>query len=144
MALTGSNRSTPGTQNIHGDHAEDENNYVYNTPNHLELSNWDNQQHHDTCPPQQPPQPSEMPPVPLPYPDPSEASERSSLLLVSPLLLPRKTDITDNALSMNMAWPDVLWNLCLAPAKKNGGVEPEEELEMREGIGLRRGVASPC
>ena len=30
------------------------------------------------------------------------------------------------------------------PAKKNGGVELAEELEMREGIGLMRKVVSPC
>ena len=36
------------------------------------------------------------------------------------------------------------WNLCLAPTKKNGGVELEEELEMREGTGLMKGAVSPC
>ena len=30
------------------------------------------------------------------------------------------------------------------PAKKNGGVEPAEELEMREGTGLMREEAFPC
>ena len=40
--------------------------------------------------------------------------------------------------------PDLSWNLCLAPAKKYGGVEPAEESEMREGTGLRREEASPC
>ena len=30
------------------------------------------------------------------------------------------------------------------PAKKNSGVELEEESEMREGTGLRGGGASPC
>ena len=30
------------------------------------------------------------------------------------------------------------------PTKKNIGFEPEEELEMSEGIGLRKGVAPPC
>ena len=30
------------------------------------------------------------------------------------------------------------------PAKKNGGVEPAEELEMREGTGLMRAGVSPC
>ena len=40
--------------------------------------------------------------------------------------------------------PDLSWSLYLAPAKKNGGVELEEGLEMREGTGLRRGGASPC
>ena len=40
--------------------------------------------------------------------------------------------------------PDLSWNLCLAPAKKYGGVEPVEESEMREGTGLRREEVSPC
>ena len=30
------------------------------------------------------------------------------------------------------------------PAKKNGGVKPAEESEMREGTGLMREGASPC
>ena len=82
--------------------------------------------------------------MPLPYPDPSEVSERSSLLPVSPSLPLKKANIVDTILSMNMAQPDASWSLCLAPTKKNGRVEPEEELEMREGTGLMRGVASPC
>ena len=44
----------------------------------------------------------------------------------------------------SMDLPNASWNLSLAPTKKNGGAEPEEELEMREGIGLRKGAASPC
>ena len=40
--------------------------------------------------------------------------------------------------------PNLSWSLCLAPAKKNGGVELVEELEMWEGTGLMRGGASPC
>ena len=40
--------------------------------------------------------------------------------------------------------PTLSWNLCLAPAKKNGGYEPEEELETREEIGLMKEGASPC
>ena len=80
-----------------------------------------------------------MPPEPLPYPDPSEASKRSSLLPTSLLSLLKKADIV-----MNTVWPNGLWSLCLVPAKKNSRVKLEEELEMREGIGLMRGVASPC
>ena len=85
-----------------------------------------------------------MTPEPLPYPNPSEASEIPSLLPTSLLLLPKKDDIKPDALSMYMERPDLSWSLCLAPAKKNGRVELEEELEMREGTGLRRGGASPC
>ena len=43
---------------------------------------------------------------------------------------------------INTKRPSLSWNLYLAPTKKNSGVEPEEELEMREGIGLMRGAAS--
>ena len=78
------------------------------------------------------------------YPDPSEASEMSSLLLISLELLLRKDNIVDTVLSMNTEQPDAFWNLCLASTRKNGGVNLEEELEMREGIGLMMGVASPC
>ena len=42
-----------------------------------------------------------------------------------------------------MERPVDVWGLGLAPAKKNGRFEPEEELEMREGTGLRKGGASP-
>ena len=45
---------------------------------------------------------------------------------------------------MYMERPSLSWNLYLAPAKKNGGVELEEELEMREGTRLMRGAVSPC
>ena len=41
---------------------------------------------------------------------------------------------------MRSCQPD---NIPLAPVKKNGGFEPEEELEMRKGIGLMRGAVSP-
>ena len=57
---------------------------------------------------------------------------------------PKKDDIKPNASSIYTERPDLSWSLCLAPAKKNGRVEREEELEMREGTGLRRGGASPC
>ena len=45
---------------------------------------------------------------------------------------------------MYMERPNLSWNLCLAPTKKNSGVEPVEESEMREGTGLMREEASPC
>ena len=45
---------------------------------------------------------------------------------------------------MYMERPALSWNLALAPAKKNGGVKPVEELEMREGIGLMMEGVSPC
>ena len=79
--IWGSDRKKPGILDIHEGHAEDGNNYAYSTPNHLKLDNQDNQQHHETYPPQLLSKPSEMPPAPLPYPDPSEASEMSSSLL---------------------------------------------------------------
>ena len=85
-----------------------------------------------------------MTPEPLPYPDPSEASETFSLLptsLSSPL---KKNNNEPVASSMYTERPDLSSNLCLAPAKKNGGVEPAEELEMREGTGLMMEGASPC
>ena len=51
------------------------------------------------------------------------------------------TDVIEpDASSMNKESLGSSWNPCLAPAKKNGGVEPEEELEMREGIRLMRGA----
>ena len=69
----------------------------------------------------------------LPYPDPSEASERSSLLLASLSSLLKKDDIEPVASSMYTERPDASsiyterpdasWNLDLAPTKKNGGVE---------------------
>ena len=85
-----------------------------------------------------------MTPEPLPYPDPSEASGTSSLLPTSLSLPPKKDDTKLIASSMNTERPDLSWNLCLAPAKKNGGVELEEESEMREGTGLMRAEVSPC
>ena len=62
-----------------------------------------------------------MTPEPLPYPDPSEASERSSLLPTSLSSPPKKDDNEPDASSMYTERPDLSWNLCLAPAKKNGG-----------------------
>ena len=85
-----------------------------------------------------------MTPEPLPYPDPSEASETSSSLLTSLSSPPKKDDNELDASSMYTERPDLSWNLCLAPTKKNGGVEPAEESEMREGTGLMREGASPC
>ena len=140
----GSNRSRPGTLDIHEGHAEDDINYIYRTPNRHELGNQDNLQRHDTYQPQRPPEPSGMTPEPLPYPDPSEASEIPSLLPASLLSPPKKDDTKPNASSMNTERPDFSWNLCLALAKEYGGVNLEEELKMREGTGLRRGGASPC
>ena len=139
----GSERSRSGTLDIHEGHAVDDNDYTYNTPNCHKLSNRDNLQHHDTCQPLWLQEPSEMPPELLPYPDPSEASERSSLPLTSLSSLPKKDDIEPATLSMNTERPDASWSLCLAPAKEYGGAEPEEELEMREGTGVRKGGASP-
>ena len=139
-----SDKSRPETPDIHEGHAEGDNDYVYKTPNRHELGNQDNQQHHDTYQPQWPPKPSGMTPEPLPYPDPSEASETPSSLPTSLLLLPKKDNIEPDTSLMYTERPNLSWSLCLAPTKKNSGVEPEEELEMREGTGLRRGGASPC
>ena len=140
----GSDKSRPGTPDIHEGCAEDESDYVYNTPNHHELSNQDTLQRCDTYQPQQPPEPSGMTPGPLPCQDPSEASERSSLLPTSLLLPPKKDNIEPVALSIYTERPSLSWSLCLAPTKKNGGVEPEDKSEMREGIGLMKGAVSPC
>ena len=85
-----------------------------------------------------------MPPAQLPYPDLSEASERSSLPLTSLSSPLKKDDIKPVALSMYMERLDLSWSLCLAPAKKNGGLKLEEESEMREGTGLMRGAVFPC
>ena len=85
-----------------------------------------------------------MTPEPLPFPDPSEAFEKSSLLPTSPLLPLKKDYIEPGAWLMYTERPALSWALCLAPAKKNGRVEPAEESEMREGIGLMREEASPC
>ena len=139
----GSNRNRPGTLDIHEGHAEDDNDYAYRTPNHHELGNQDSLQHHDTYPPQRLPKPSGMTPEPLSFPDPSEASETSSSLpasLSSPL---KKDNIKPVASSMYTERPVLSWALCLAPTKKNGGAEPAEESEMREGTELMRGGASP-
>ena len=132
------------TPDIHEGHAEDDNNYVYRIPNCHEHSNQDTLQCHDTYQPQQLPRPSGMTPEPLPYPDPSEASEIPSSLPTSLLLVPKKNDIKPDVLLMYMERPNLSWNLCHVPAKKNSRVEPEEESEMGEGIGLMRGVVSPC
>ena len=139
----GSDRSRPDPPDTHEDHAEGGNNYVYRTPNPLEHDTQNNQEDHGRCPPQPWPTPSGMTREPLPCPDPSEASERSSSLLTSLSLPPKKDDIKPVALSMYTERPDLSWSLCLAPAKKHGRVEPAEELEMREGTGLRREEASP-
>ena len=84
-----------------------------------------------------------MPPELLPYPDPSEDSERSSLPPTSLSLPPKKDNIEPDASLMNTERPDASWSLCLAPAKKYSGAKLEEESEMREGTGLRRGAPSP-
>ena len=142
--IWGSSRSRPGTLDIHEGCAEGDIDYAYRTPNHHELGNQDSLQHHDTDQPQWLPKPSGMTPEPLPYPDPSEASEIPLSLPTSLSLLLKKDNIEPDTLSMNTERPNLSWNLCLAPAKKNGGAELEEESEMREGTGLRRGGASPC
>ena len=85
-----------------------------------------------------------MTPEPLPFPDPSEASEKSSLLPASLLSPLKKDDNEPVTLLMYMERPNPSWALCLAPAKKNGRVELVEELEIREGTGLMKGGASPC
>ena len=85
-----------------------------------------------------------MTPEPLPYPDPSEASEMSSLFPTSLSSPPKKDNNEPVASSMYTERPDLSWSLCLAPAKKNGRVKPAEESEMREGTGLMREEASPC
>ena len=85
-----------------------------------------------------------MTPEPLLFPDPFEASEMSSSLPASLLLPPKKDDRKPVASSMYTESPAPSWSLCLAPAKKNGGVDLVEESEMREGTGLMREGASPC
>ena len=140
----GSDRSKSDPPDTHEDHAEGDIDYAYKTPNHLKHDTQNNPEDHGKCPPPLRPVPSGMTPEPLPYPDPSEASETSSLLptsLSSPL---KKDDNEPNASSMYTERPNLSWNLCLVSAKKNGGVEPAEELEMREGTGLMREEASPC
>ena len=140
----GSDRSRPDPPDTHEDCAEDDNNYVYKTPNLLKHDTQNNQEDHGGCPPQSRPKPSGMTPEPLPCPDPSEASESSSLLPASLLSPPKKDNIEPAASSMYMERPALSWNLCRAPAKKNSRVEPAEESEMREGIGLMTEEASPC
>ena len=140
----GSSRSTLDLLDTREDHAEGGTDYVYKTPNHLEHDTQNNPKDHEKCPPQLQPIPSGMTPEPPPCPDPSEASERSSSPPAS-LSSPLKKD--DNGLvasSMYTERPDLSWNLDLVPAKKYGGVEPAEELEMREGTGLMKEEASPC
>ena len=140
----GSGRSRPDPPDIHEDRAEGDNDYVYRTPSHLKHDTQSNQEDHGRCPPQLRPTPSGMTPEPLPYPDPSEASGMSSSLPTSLSSPPRKDDIELDASLMYTERPDLSWNLSLAPAKKNGGVELTEESEMREGTGLMRVEASPC
>ena len=140
----GSSRSKPDPPDTHEDRAEGGNDYVYKTPNPLEHDTPNNQEDHGRCPPQPRPKPSGMTPEPLPCPDPSEASETSSSLLTSLLSLLKKDDNELVASSMYTERPNLSWNLCLAPTKKYGGVEPAEESEIREGTGLRREEASPC
>ena len=140
----GSGRSKPDPPDTHGDRAEDDNDYVYRTPNLLGHSTQNNQEDHGRCPPQLRPKPSGMTPELLPCPDPSEASGMSSSLPTSLSSPPKKDDIELITSSMYTERPDLSWNLCLAPAKKYGGVKPAEELKMREGTGLRREEVSPC
>ena len=139
-----SGRSRPDPLDTHEDHAEDGNNYIYRTPNLLEHDIQNNQEDRERCPPQLRPKPSGMTPEPLPCPDPSEASETSSSLPTSLSSPPKKDDIELVTSSMYTERPDLSWNLDLAPTKKNGGVKPAEESEMREGIGLMTEGASPC
>ena len=140
----GSDRSRPDPLDTHEDCAEDDTDYAYRTPNHLEHDTQNNQEDHGKCPPQPRPTPSRTTPEPLPFPDPSEASETSSLPPTSLSSPPKKDNIEPGASSMNTERPDLSWNLDLAPTKKNSGVELAEESEMREGIGLMREEASPC
>ena len=141
---SGSSRSRPDPPDTREGRAEDGNVYAYKTPNPLEHDTQNNQEDHGRYPPQPLPKPSGMTPEPLPCPDPSEASERSSSLPTSLSSPPKKDDNEPVASSMYMARPDLSWSLCLALAKKYGGVESAEESEMREGTGLRREEASPC
>ena len=140
----GSNKNKPDPLDTHEDHDEDEIGYAYKIPNRLKLDNQNNREDHEICPPQLRPIPSERTPEPLPCPDPSEVSERSSLPLTSLSSPPKKDDIEPTALSMYTERPNLSWNLCLVPAKKYGRAELAEELEMREGIGLMREEVSPC
>ena len=141
---SGLGRSKPDPPDTREDHAEGGNDYAYKTPNPLKHNTPNNPEDHGRYPPQPWPTLSRMTPEPLPYPDPSEASGTSSSLPTSLSSPPKKDDIELVASSMNMERPDLSWNPCLAPAKKNGGVEPAEESKMREGTGLMRAGASPC
>ena len=141
---SGSDRSKPDPPGTCEDRAEGGNDYVYRTPSSLEHDTRNTQEDHGKCPPQPLPKPSGMTPEPLPCPDPSEASETSSSLLTSLSSPPKKDDNEPVASSMYTESPDLSWSLCLAPAKKYGEAKPAEELEMREGTGLRREEASPC
>ena len=60
------------------------------------------------------------------------------------LVTQSKHQNNDDVSLMNTEWPNAFWNRSLAPTKKNGGAEPVEELEMREGIGLMKGAEYPC
>ena len=102
MNSLGSSRNRPGTWDKHEDCAEDGIDYAYSTPNLLKPDNQDIQLSCDTYWPQKLPEPSEMPPLPLSYPSPSEASEPSSSLPTSLSSLPKKDNIVDTVLSMNM------------------------------------------
>ena len=115
----GSNKSKPDPPDIHEGHAEDGIGYAYKIPNHLKLNNRNNQEDHERYPPQPQPIPSKMTPEPLPCPDPSEASERSSLLPTSLLSLLKKDNIEPDALSIYTERPGLSWSLCLAPANRN-------------------------
>ena len=86
----GSDRNKPDTPDKHEGRAEDGNGYVYKIPNCYEHNNQDILQHHERYQPQWLPEPSGMIPEPLPYPDPSEASEMSSWLPTSLLSLLKK------------------------------------------------------
>ena len=141
---SGLGRSRLDPPDTRGDHVEGGNDYVYKTPNPLEHDTQNNPEDHGRYPLQPRPVPSGMTPEPLPYLDPSEASGTSSLLPTSLSSPPKKDDNEPVASLMYTERPDLSWNLCLAPAKKYGGVEPVEESEMREGTGLRREEASPC
>ena len=133
----GSNRSRPDPLDTHEDHAEGGNDYVYKTPNPLKHDTQNNQEDHGRCLPQPRPKPSRMTPEPLLYPDPSEASETSSLLPTSLSSPPKKDDNEPDAWSMYTERPDLSWNLCLAPAKKYGGrVGDEGGDRTKEGRGF--------
>ena len=107
----GSDRSKPDPPDTHEDSAEGDNDYVCRIPSHLKHDTQNNPEDHGKYPPQPRPVPSGMTPEPLPYPDPSEASEMSSLLPTSLSSPPKKDDIEPVALSMYTERPDISWNL---------------------------------